>query len=124
VGGVSWTTCLGWPRTMILPISASQVARITDMIHQRPAIVLFNLCIYNTCVNEPFWVLSPQWTVFFMLVHPEPGVHTLGPALGDPQSADTPSMSDAQDGSGLLQEQFRSPTPWCLVFLCWKDASK
>jgi hypothetical protein len=27
--GVSQTICLGWPQTSILPISASQVARIT-----------------------------------------------------------------------------------------------
>jgi hypothetical protein len=29
--GISWTICLGWPWTLILPISASQVARITGM---------------------------------------------------------------------------------------------
>jgi hypothetical protein len=30
---VSLTFCLGWLQTMILPISASQVDRITDMSH-------------------------------------------------------------------------------------------
>jgi hypothetical protein len=29
--------CWGWPRTVILPISASQVAKIIDMSHWRPA---------------------------------------------------------------------------------------
>jgi hypothetical protein len=35
--GVSWTFCLGWPQTMILLISTSQVARIIGMSHQHPA---------------------------------------------------------------------------------------
>jgi hypothetical protein len=30
-GGVLWTICLSWPWTMILLISASQVARITGV---------------------------------------------------------------------------------------------
>jgi hypothetical protein len=30
-GGVSWTICPGWPWTVILLLSASQVARITDL---------------------------------------------------------------------------------------------
>jgi hypothetical protein len=34
---VSQTTCLGWPRTSILLISASRVARITDVNHWHPA---------------------------------------------------------------------------------------
>jgi hypothetical protein len=37
--GVSRTICLGWPQTMILPILASQVARITSVSHQRLAYV-------------------------------------------------------------------------------------
>jgi hypothetical protein len=32
-----WTICLGWPVTEIFLISASQVARITEMSHQCPA---------------------------------------------------------------------------------------
>jgi hypothetical protein len=28
---VSWTICPGWPQTLILPISVSQVARITGV---------------------------------------------------------------------------------------------
>jgi hypothetical protein len=34
--GVSITVCLGWSQTMILPISASQVAGITGMSHHDP----------------------------------------------------------------------------------------
>jgi hypothetical protein len=33
------TICLGWPQTLILPISASQVARITGMSYQHLATV-------------------------------------------------------------------------------------
>jgi hypothetical protein len=32
--GVSRTLCLGWPQTAIIPISAYQVAGITDLSHQ------------------------------------------------------------------------------------------
>jgi hypothetical protein len=35
--GVSWTICSDWPQTVFLPISASQVSRITDVNCQRPA---------------------------------------------------------------------------------------
>jgi hypothetical protein len=31
-----WIIFLGWPQTAILPILASQVARITGVSHQRP----------------------------------------------------------------------------------------
>jgi hypothetical protein len=34
--GVSWNICLGLPQTMILPILASQIARITGMSHWCP----------------------------------------------------------------------------------------
>jgi hypothetical protein len=37
--GVSKTISLGWPQTVILQISTSQIARITGMSHQRPAAV-------------------------------------------------------------------------------------
>jgi hypothetical protein len=35
--GAFWTICLGWPQTMILLISASQIARITGVSHQHSA---------------------------------------------------------------------------------------
>jgi hypothetical protein len=41
--GVSWTVCMGWPWTMILLISASQVARITCMSHR---------CLASCCVFD------------------------------------------------------------------------
>jgi hypothetical protein len=34
---ILWTICLGWPQTVILPISASQAARITGVSHWCPA---------------------------------------------------------------------------------------
>jgi hypothetical protein len=34
--GVSQTTFLSWPLTTVLPISASQIARITGVSHQHP----------------------------------------------------------------------------------------
>jgi hypothetical protein len=34
--GVSVAICLGWPQTVILQISASLVAMITDVSHQNP----------------------------------------------------------------------------------------
>jgi hypothetical protein len=37
--GVSHTICLGWPRTLILFISSSQVARITGVSHQHLALL-------------------------------------------------------------------------------------
>jgi hypothetical protein len=33
VGGVSWNFCMGWTQTVVLPISASQVAGITGVSH-------------------------------------------------------------------------------------------
>jgi hypothetical protein len=46
---VSQTLCLDWPQTAILPISTSQVARITGMIHQHPATLYFlSLILYYT----------------------------------------------------------------------------
>jgi hypothetical protein len=44
--GVSRTICPGWPQTMILPISASQVARITSVSHWRPAYFYFYVFMY------------------------------------------------------------------------------
>jgi hypothetical protein len=35
--GVWWTICPDWPHMAILSVSASQIARITDMSHQHPA---------------------------------------------------------------------------------------
>jgi hypothetical protein len=39
--GVSQTICPGWPRTAVIPISVSQVARITGMSQQCPVDICF-----------------------------------------------------------------------------------
>jgi hypothetical protein len=40
--GYFWRTiCPGWPQTMILPISISQVARLIGVRHWHPAIIPF-----------------------------------------------------------------------------------
>jgi hypothetical protein len=44
--GVLRTIFLGWPRTLIFPISASQVARIISVSHQHP----FNF--FSLILNE------------------------------------------------------------------------
>jgi hypothetical protein len=49
--GVSWTICLGWPQTSILPISASQVARITSVSHQPPA----QKCNFYAILCQSLW---------------------------------------------------------------------
>jgi hypothetical protein len=54
---VSWSICLGWPRAMILLISASQVARITDMSYH--AWHLFHLCTFEDCARVWPWI-SPK----------------------------------------------------------------
>jgi hypothetical protein len=40
--GVSRAICLGWPWTMILPISVFQVARITGISHWHSAHLIFS----------------------------------------------------------------------------------
>jgi hypothetical protein len=52
--GISWSICLDWPRTESLLISASQVARITDMSHQCPAIYVLELAILMNLLN--YWM--------------------------------------------------------------------
>jgi hypothetical protein len=38
-GRVRWTICPGWLQTVILLISVSLLARITDVSHQRPTVL-------------------------------------------------------------------------------------
>jgi hypothetical protein len=40
--GSHWL-CLGWPQTMILPISASQIPSITGMSHWHSAVIPLNV---------------------------------------------------------------------------------
>jgi hypothetical protein len=42
-----WTICLGWPWTVILLISVSQVARIIGVSHWCPAQVIFMFQFYR-----------------------------------------------------------------------------
>jgi hypothetical protein len=70
-GGILWTICPGWPWTEILPISASQVARITDINHSAQvsisvfsfflcAVLGFKLrasCLLGRCSTT--WATSP-----------------------------------------------------------------
>jgi hypothetical protein len=52
--GVSWTICLGWPWTVILPISASQVAKITGVSH----LCLIRTWVFAQAHLEPLILLS------------------------------------------------------------------
>jgi hypothetical protein len=47
-GGVLWTICMGWFRTVSLLIPASWIARITGMNHWHPACKssIENFCVY------------------------------------------------------------------------------
>jgi hypothetical protein len=58
-GGVSWIICLGWPWTLVLLISAYQIARITGMSHQSTYLVhLTNIHVVLTiCTLALFWSL-------------------------------------------------------------------
>jgi hypothetical protein len=47
---VSQTVCLGWPLTMILPFSASQVVRITGVSHQCTASVCLSFSL-SLCLS-------------------------------------------------------------------------
>jgi hypothetical protein len=71
--GVSLTVCLDWPWALILLISASQVARITDRSHQNPA--MLSLLIY---------VCPERWSelYFFTVLGIKPrALHTIGKYL-------------------------------------------
>jgi hypothetical protein len=54
--GISWNFWLGWPQTVILPISASHVVRITGVNHQ--CIFLFFLSLLLRKVMEHICVCS------------------------------------------------------------------
>jgi hypothetical protein len=79
-------TCLGWPQTVILPISVSQVFSITIMSHQHPAWSSFcnshvhsifyftflpNINVDYTCTYIPtyvyiyphIWMVILEWQV-------------------------------------------------------------
>jgi hypothetical protein len=57
--GVSQTICLGWPGTVILPISASQITRITGMSHLAPSLGCWWECKKLQMLWKILWQ-SPQ----------------------------------------------------------------
>jgi hypothetical protein len=50
---VLWTICRGWPWTMILPMLASQVGRITGVSHQCSAHLIF---FFSFCFCIGIWI--------------------------------------------------------------------
>jgi hypothetical protein len=64
--GVSLTFCLSWPRTMIFPISTSQVAGITGMYHHTCAQKL-NYFEPKCCIFA-FFLINVLLFMFFGLV--------------------------------------------------------
>jgi hypothetical protein len=58
-GSVLQTICLGWPWAIVLTSSASQVAGITDVSHQHPAIQSFFKCALKI-IDEAQFVLLPK----------------------------------------------------------------
>jgi hypothetical protein len=71
--GVSWTVCSYWPQTMILLISFSQGARITDVSHQCPA---------QGLSFTGYWRCS-FWGTICRLYHRYPGWNTEEVLLGE-----------------------------------------
>jgi hypothetical protein len=59
---VSETFCLDWPWTTILPISSSQVAKITGVSHQHPAyFILFAVLRFEQRALHLLGRQSPSW---------------------------------------------------------------
>jgi hypothetical protein len=48
---VLWTVCPGWPRTTILLISVSWIARIIGINQWCPARCIFLMCLLDTCIS-------------------------------------------------------------------------
>jgi hypothetical protein len=78
--GVSRTICPGWPRTMILPISASQLARITGVSHWHPAntnsfkvphVIVICTKVWDNYINSDLVIFShsPQTTLFSLTIN-------------------------------------------------------
>jgi hypothetical protein len=61
--GISWTICPGWPWTMILLISASQVVRITSVSHQCTFLIISFYFLDNIHEHSYFILLfNCFWT--------------------------------------------------------------
>jgi hypothetical protein len=74
-GGVLWMFCLGWPQTLIILISASQVSRIKGVNHHTwlPFFFFYNLKIIKTWTAPKFLFVmflnlinSQSWRYFIL----------------------------------------------------------
>jgi hypothetical protein len=76
-GGVLWTICPGWPWKVILPMSASHVARLTSLSHWCPALALLifvtnniiSLSLHLSILPQPMLALNSPSSCFSLWVH-------------------------------------------------------
>jgi hypothetical protein len=68
--GISWNICQCWPQTSILPISASQIARITGMSHctQRSSYGFFDQVLTKAYCLHCRTMLTPPTTDSFVVL--------------------------------------------------------
>jgi hypothetical protein len=92
--GVSLTFCLGWPQTVILPISASYIARIIDLSYCTWPFLLFS---YFS--DRVFWFLFGWASDCFVLLVP-------------PSSCKLPCLACLLDGGLTNSPHSFSPLPW------------
>jgi hypothetical protein len=91
---VSWTICLGWLWTMILLISASWVARITDVSHRHPA--LFQIWV-NLRINIPSFVSKISLTLHSHFLIEDLGGLWLSPCVYHTSLLMTLELEDVTD---------------------------
>jgi hypothetical protein len=64
-----WTLCPGWPPTAILPISASQLTRMTGVSHSIQLVLLFYMEIFTLssiiCYHQHMCLVKSFYTLFF-----------------------------------------------------------
>jgi hypothetical protein len=80
---VLWTICQGWLWTTVLPISASQVTRITDISHQHPAHSTFFFFwqkmgrkvffLFNKANSPMFWLQPKEPLLLYFFKNPNTG---------------------------------------------------
>jgi hypothetical protein len=71
--GVSWTPCPGCPWTMSLPISASQISRITGMSHQAQVLIFGGSGIWtqDLCLlgrHSTAWAARQLHSISFLVI--------------------------------------------------------
>jgi hypothetical protein len=52
--------CLGWPQIVVLPISVSRIARITDMSHS-----IWQHIVISLCKHLPHWTSSEDLSLIY-----------------------------------------------------------